>query len=149
MKRVSVQTGDFDCGAELAALDALGGGGVASFTGLVRDDGELSAMVLEHYPAMTEKALNALADEALARWPLLGATVIHRVGRLVPGDRIVFVGTASPHRAAALDACAYLIDRLKTDAPFWKKEERAEGAGWVDAKVTDDQAAARWDQSSG
>ncbi|MEY2927249.1 MAG: hypothetical protein RL367_1726 [Pseudomonadota bacterium] len=145
MKRVSVQTSDFDAGAELAALNRLGGGGVASFTGLVRGDGGLSAMTLEHYPAMTQKALAALTDEAVRRWNLLGTTLIHRVGRLVPGDQIVFVGTASAHRAAALESCAWLIDRLKTDAPFWKKEERAQGAAWVAAKASDDAAAARWD----
>lgn len=144
MIRVLVQAGDFDAGAELAALGAGDVGGVASFTGLVRSDGGLSALTLEHYPAMTRKALLALTEQACTRWPLAAATIIHRVGRLVPGDQIVFVGTASAHRAAALEACAYLIDRLKTDAPFWKKEERAGGDHWVAAKASDDQAAARW-----
>lgn len=144
MIRVLVQTGDFDAGAELATLNRDDCGGVASFTGIVRSDGGLTALTLEHYPAMTEKALRALADEAVARWPLVAATIIHRVGRLVPGDQIVFVGTASAHRAAALESCAYLIDRLKTDAPFWKKEEREAGDQWVAAKTSDDQAAARW-----
>jgi molybdopterin synthase catalytic subunit len=144
MIRVLVQTGDFDAGAELAALGAGDVGGVASFTGRVRSDGGLNALTLEHYPAMTQKALLALAEQACTRWQLAGATIIHRVGRLVPGEQIVFVGTASAHRAAALEACAYLIDRLKTDAPFWKKEEREGGDHWVAAKASDDQAAARW-----
>jgi molybdopterin synthase catalytic subunit len=102
-------------------------------------------MTLEHYPGMTEKALTALADEAKVRWPLCGVTVLHRVGMLRAGDRIVFVGTASDHRAAALEACAFLIDRLKTDAPFWKKEHRSKGDSWVEARATDDAAARSWD----
>ena len=102
-------------------------------------------MTLEHYPAMTGAVLEALAGEAAARWPLDGVTLIHRVGRLFPGDRIVFVGAASRHRAAALEACAFLIDRLKTDAPFWKKEEFADGrSAWVEARASDDDAARRW-----
>lgn len=145
MKRVLVQSQDFDPGAELAELGAFGSGGVASFIGHVRGDGGLIAMTLEHYPAMTAAALDALADEAIARWSLDGATLIHRIGRLVPGARIVFVATAACHRAAALEACAYLIDRLKTDAPFWKKEEFADGrVAWVEAKGSDDEAAQRW-----
>lgn len=144
MIKISVQTADFDTGAELAALNAGDCGGVASFTGIVRADGGLSALTLEHYPSMTEKALAALAEQAFERWSLLAVTLIHRVGRLVPGEQIVFVGTASAHRAAALESCAYLIDRLKTDAPFWKKEARSGGDTWVSAKASDDQAAARW-----
>jgi molybdopterin synthase catalytic subunit len=102
-------------------------------------------MTLEHYPAMTERALAAIADEAARRWPLAGLTVIHRFGRLVPGDRIVFVATASAHRAAALEACAFLIDWLKTDAPFWKCEAFADGSRrWVEAKASDDDARTRW-----
>jgi molybdopterin synthase catalytic subunit len=144
MIRVSVQPGNFDPGTELAALEALGGGAVASFTGLVRGEGGIAALTLDHYPGMTEAALRALADAATARWHLLAITLIHRVGRLEAGERIVFVGTASSHRAAALEACGFLIDKLKTDAPFWKKEHRAEGDVWVEARANDDAAAQRW-----
>jgi len=144
MIRIDVGEGDFDGAALLAELEGLGGGAVASFTGLVRDDGGLVAMELEHYPAMTRDALARLAEDAGTRWPLLGIIVIHRVGRLVPGDRIVFVGTASSHRAAALDACHFLIDWLKTEAPFWKKEHRVGGAEWVQARAADDAARDRW-----
>lgn len=143
---VRVQTEAFDPGLELARLEALGGGAVASFTGLVRGDGGLVEMLLEHHPGMTLKALREIAAEASARWPLAGVTVIHRFGPLRPGDRIVFVGTASSHRAAALESCAFLIDWLKTKAPFWKQERFAGGAArWVDAKVEDDAATARWE----
>jgi molybdopterin synthase catalytic subunit len=142
---IRVQAGDFDPGAELARLEALGGGAVASFTGLVRGEDGLVEMLLEHHPAMTAKALGDIADEAARRWPLAGITVIHRHGPLHPGDRIVFVGTASSHRAAALEACAFLIDWLKTSAPFWKQERFADGAKrWVEARVEDDVAAERW-----
>jgi molybdopterin synthase catalytic subunit len=144
MIKVSVQPEDFDPGMELATLAALGGGGVASFTGLVRGGDGLTAMTLDHYPGMTQAALKAVADTAMARWPLLGVTVIHRVRRLAVGDRIVFVATASAHRLAALDSCAFLIDRLKTDAPFWKQEHRAEGDAWVAARESDGEAAERW-----
>ena len=153
MIRISVQTALFDEGAELVALRAEGVGGIASFTGIVRggteqnmrgDDG-LKALHLDHYPSMTEAALQALAETAVARWKLSGATLIHRVGTLYPNDPIVFVGTASAHRAAALEACAFLIDRLKTDAPFWKKESFADGReGWVEARATDEAAAEKW-----
>lgn len=143
---VRVQTGNFDSGAEIAGLEALGAGAVASFTGLVRGDGGLVEMVLEHYPAMTEKALRSIAEEAASRWPLVGLVVIHRHGPLGPGDRIVFVGTASSHRSAALEAGAFLIDWLKTRAPFWKSERFADGtARWVEARGEDDDAAARWE----
>lgn len=145
MRRVSVQPEDFDPGRELEALGALGSGGVASFVGHVRGDGGLTALTLEHYPAMTEQALRTLAEEAAARWSLDGVALIHRFGRLEPGARIVFVATAARHRSAALEACAYLIDRLKTDAPFWKKESFADGReGWVEARTSDEKAAARW-----
>ena len=145
MRRVCVQTEDFDSGAELARLETLGGGAVASFTGLVRGDDGLTALTLEHYPGMTQTALTALAGEAEARWPLAGLVLIHRVGRMAVGERIVLVATASPHRAAALEACSFLIDRLKTDAPFWKKEERGSGeTRWVEARASDEDAAARW-----
>ncbi len=145
MRRIAVQPEDFDTGTELARLGETGAGAVASFIGHVRGDGGLIAMTLEHYPAMTTQALNALADQADARWPLDGVTIIHRTGRLSPGDRIVLVGTASRHRAAALDACAFLIDWLKTEAPFWKKEAFTDGdERWVDAREADDEARARW-----
>lgn len=145
MIEVRVQPGPFDPGAELAQLEALGGGGVASFTGIVRGDGGLVSLELEHYPGMTEATLREIAGEAMARWPLVGTILIHRHGVLVPGERIVFVGTASAHRAAAMEACAYLIDWLKTAAPFWKRERFGDGsARWVAARAADDAAAARW-----
>lgn len=142
---VQVSEADFDPGAELAQLEALPGGAVASFTGLVRDDGGLTALHLEHYPGMTQRQMEAVADEASARWPLIGVTLIHRFGTLPVGSRIVFVGTASRHRTAALEACAFLIDWLKVSAPFWKREIGPEGAGqWVEAKGDDDDRADAW-----
>lgn len=147
MARVLVQEAAFDLGAETAALTAgrTDVGGVASFLGVCRGDDGLAAMVLEHYPAMTERAIARIAAEAEARWPLTACTVIHRVGRIRPGEPIVLVLTASAHRAAALEACAFLIDWLKTKAPFWKREEFAGGRErWVEAKAEDDEAAARW-----
>lgn len=146
MNRVRVQAEDFDPGAELAVLEALGGGGVASFTGIVRADGGLVELALEHYPAMTQAAMEGIVEEAHRRWPLLGVTVIHRHGPLAVGSRIVFVGAASSHRAAALEACAFLIDWLKTKAPFWKRELHADGrTNWVEAAAGDEDAAARWE----
>jgi molybdopterin synthase catalytic subunit len=149
---VRVQHEDFDVGAELAAL--TGGrtdiGGVASFLGLVRDmagGAPISAMTLEHYPGMTEKMLGEIEAEARARWPLDATLIIHRYGRLEPGDRIVLVATASAHRKAALESCEFLIDWLKTKAPFWKLEDTGAGAQWVAAKDSDDAAAARWDKT--
>lgn len=144
---VRVQQAPFDLGAESTALtqgrDDIGG--LASFVGLCRADDGLAALVLEHYPGMTERALQNIASEAWARWPLTGCTLVHRVGRMVPGEPIVLVLTASAHRAAALESCAFLIDWLKTAAPFWKREEFANGESrWVEAKATDDAAAARW-----
>ncbi|HYF09975.1 MAG TPA: molybdenum cofactor biosynthesis protein MoaE [Acetobacteraceae bacterium] len=147
MATVRVQEAPFDVAAETAALTRgrTDVGGVASFVGICRADDGLAAMVLEHYPAMTEAAIARIAAEAERRWPLTGCTVIHRVGRLVPGDPIVLVLAASAHRTAALEACAFLIDWLKTRAPFWKREEFADGrTRWVEAKAEDDQAAARW-----
>lgn len=145
MIRVLVQREDFDAGTELSALQAFDTGAVASFTGIVRGAGGLQSMLLEHYPGMTEAALETLAQEAQRRWPVSGITIIHRVGALCPGDRIVFVGAASAHRAAALDACAFLIDKLKTEAPFWKKETFSDGqAQWVNAREGDVAASARW-----
>ena len=144
--RVAKITADrFDIGAALAPLYDMGGGAVASFTGIARADNAIIAMELEHYPAMTAAALDALIDEAHARWALIGCVLIHRVGRINVGEEIVLVGTASAHRAEALAACAFLIDRLKTDAPFWKKEIYADGrAQWVEAKASDDVAGAKW-----
>ena len=146
---VSVQTADFDIAAEIDAL--TGGdrdiGAVVSFTGLVREmtgEGAISAMELEHYPGMTERALEEIVDEARRRWPLQGVRVIHRHGPLKPGDRIVLVLTAGRHRQAAFEAAAFLMDYLKTRAPFWKRETGPAGARWVDARETDDAAAGRW-----
>ena len=149
--RVRIQTADFDLGAEVAALRAGDGGvgAVASFVGTVRDRnggvaGEVRAMELEHYPGMTEKAIEAMIDEALRRFDLRAARVVHRVGPLLPGDQIVLVAVTSAHRGQAFQGCEFLMDYLKTEAPFWKKEDTPEGARWVDARVADDAALARW-----
>ena len=144
MIRVVVTEQPIDLAAELARVEVAGAGGVASFTGLVRADDGVTALELEHYPGATEAALTALATQARDRWALLAVVIVHRVGRMAPGDRVVFVGTAAAHRAPALDGCAFLIDRLKADAPFWKREVLAEGARWVEARAGDDAAAARW-----
>ncbi|RDD62412.1 molybdopterin synthase catalytic subunit MoaE [Ferruginivarius sediminum] len=146
---IRVQREDFDLGAEVKALTARNPriGGLCSFVGLVRDmhgDDSVRAMTLEHYPGMTEKMLQRIDDEAHWRWPLEASLVIHRHGRLDPGDQIVLVATASPHRQAAFEACQFLIDWLKTQAPFWKKEETPEGERWVEARESDDAAAERW-----
>lgn len=150
---VRVQREDFDVGAELAALSAgrRDIGGVASFVGLVRDTAggaAVDAMTLEHYPGMTERMLSDIETEAKARWPLDATLIIHRYGRLEPGDRIVLVATASAHRQAALESCAFLIDWLKTKAPFWKLEDTEDGEKWVAAKASDDEAAARWESAA-
>jgi molybdopterin synthase catalytic subunit len=147
MATIRVQEAGFDLAAETAALSAgrQDVGGIASFLGLCRADDGLAALVLEHYPGMTEKALSGIAAEAEARWPLTGCTIIHRVGRILPGEPIVLVLAASRHRTAALEACAFLIDWLKTGAPFWKREEFADGRErWVEARESDDAATARW-----
>ncbi len=146
---IRVQREDFDVGAELAALTRgkTGIGGMASFVGLVRDvagDQRITAMTLEHYPGMTERELEAIEAEAHRRWPLDAVLIIHRYGRLEPGDRIVLVATASAHREAAFASCHFLIDWLKTKAPFWKLEETPDGARWVDAQASDAAAAERW-----
>ena len=146
---IRVQAEDFDPGAELDALTRgnAGIGGVCSFIGLVRDmaDGDrIGAMTLEHYPEMTRRRLEEIEAEAMRRWPLEGCTIIHRHGRLAPGDRIVFVATASAHRQAAFESAAFLMDWLKTKAPFWKLEETRDGERWVAARQSDDDAAARW-----
>jgi molybdopterin synthase catalytic subunit len=144
MTRVAVQAEPIDVAAELARVEAAGAGAVASFTGMVRGDDGVETLELEHYPGMTEAALRALAQEAVERWGLLAANVVHRVGAMQVGERIVFVGTAAAHRGAALDACAFLIDRLKTEAPFWKREVRGGEARWVEARDMDAAAAGRW-----
>lgn len=148
---IRVQESPFDLATESALLTAgrVDVGGLASFVGLCRADDGLDALVLEHYPGMTERALRRIADQAMQRWPLTGCTLVHRVGRITPGEPIVLVLTASAHRMAALESCAFLIDWLKTDAPFWKREEFATGeARWVAAKETDNAAAARWAQGA-
>jgi molybdopterin synthase catalytic subunit len=147
--RVTIQPGDFDLGAEVAALRAAdsGVGAVATFVGTVRDRNEglgVSSMELEHYPGMTEKAIEAMVDEALFRFDIRGVRIIHRIGLLQPGDQIVLVAVTSAHRAHAFQACEFLMDYLKTQAPFWKKEHTPEGARWVDARVADDDAMQRW-----
>ena len=146
---VRIQEADFDLGSELAALRAGDArvGALASFVGLVRDlnDGsKVSEMILEHYPGMTEKALEEIVDEAKSRWEIYGALVIHRVGPLRPCDQIVLVAVTSAHRGEAFAACEFIMDYLKTRAPFWKREATPAGARWVDARDSDDSAAMRW-----
>jgi len=156
-RRVRIQTEDFDLSAEVAALRAGDGGvgAVASFVGTVRDRNgaaaadQVRAMELEHYPGMTERSIEAMVDAAFARFDLRGATVIHRVGLLQPGEQIVLVAVSSAHRGQAFQGCEFLMDYLKTQAPFWKKETTPEGARWVDARVADDAALARWGLASG
>jgi molybdopterin synthase catalytic subunit len=145
---VRVQREDFDTASELERMTAgdTQVGAAVTFTGLVRDfgDGAIQRMTLEHYPGMTQRQLEAIVAEAQQRWPLAGCLVIHRYGELAPGDRIVLVITTSAHRQAAFDACAFLMDWLKTKAPFWKLEEHGGERRWVEAKASDDEAAARW-----
>jgi molybdopterin synthase catalytic subunit len=150
--KIAVQTQTFDLGIEVAAISQgrTDIGAIASFVGLARDMNEGSgvhAMTLEHYPGMTEKALAKLVDDACSRWTLLDVTVIHRVGRMLPGDSIVLVAVASSHRGEAFAACEFIMDYLKTQAPFWKKEETPKGERWVDARASDDAAAARWNKT--
>ncbi|MDM0105853.1 molybdenum cofactor biosynthesis protein MoaE [Variovorax sp. J22R24] len=152
--RVSIQTEDFDLQEEVAALRAGDArvGAVCSFIGTVRDrnDGSaIASMELEHYPGMTEKAIEAMIDEAHRRFDILGARVIHRVGLLQPLDQIMMVAVVSAHRGESFQACEFLMDYLKTQAPFWKKEQTPEGARWVDARVDDDTALARWGITTG
>ncbi len=147
--KIQVQESDFDPGAEIAALHAGQPkvGAVASFVGLVRDlnDGEsVTSLTLEHYPAMTEKSLREIVDQAMGRWSLLDVSLIHRVGELKPLDRIVFVGVASMHRGEAFAACEFIMDYLKTLAPFWKKEGTPGSERWVEAHASDETAAERW-----
>ena len=147
---VRIQTKDFDAGAEIAALrrDDPKIGAVASFIGLCRDanDGDVvTKMTLEHYPGMTEKALESIVTEARGRWNIMDALIVHRVGELKPTDQIVLVVVSSGHRGDAFAACEFLMDYLKTRAPFWKKEETPQGARWVEARASDDEAAQRWE----
>ena len=149
MPTIRVQTEDFDLSTETAALAAGNAriGAIASFIGLVRDisDGSgVSTLSLEHYPGMTEKALTKIVDDARARWDVIDCTVIHRVGELKPTDQIVLVIVASSHRGDAFDACEFIMDYLKTEAPFWKKEQTPEGSRWVDSRESDSSAAMRW-----
>ena len=152
--RVAIQTADFDLGAEVCALRAGDGGvgAVVSFIGTVRDRGggtAISALELEHYPGMTERAIEAMIDAAQARFDIRAARVVHRVGLLQPLDQIVLVAVSSAHRGSAFQACEFLMDYLKTQAPFWKKETTPAGARWVDARVADDAALARWGIAAG
>lgn len=157
MLSVSVQTEVFDVAEEMAALSAQNPaiGALASFVGLVRDHNavaeqlsHVATLTLEHYPGMTEKALQRIAEQAAERWPLQGVRIVHRIGELKVGEPIVLVLTASPHRQAAFAACEYVMDILKTEAPFWKKEALPDGSSrWVDARETDEQAAQRWDDA--
>ena len=143
---VRIQAEDFDIAAEIAALSAGRDdiGALVTFTGLVRG-GETASLTLEHYPGMTEKALSAIETEALTRWPLKASLIIHRVGTLAPGAQIVLVATASESRHAAFEAASFLMDYLKTDAPFWKREDRSDGAShWLDARETDTASRDRW-----
>jgi molybdopterin synthase catalytic subunit len=152
--RVSIQPGDFDLGAEVAALRRGDGGvgAVASFIGTVREhnDGSgVSLMELEHYPGMTERAIEAMIEVALQRFNIRGARVVHRIGPMAVGEQVVLVAVSSAHRSQAFAACEFLMDYLKTQAPFWKKEHTPEGARWVDARVADDEALKRWGIEAG
>ncbi|MFN3619222.1 molybdenum cofactor biosynthesis protein MoaE [Sphingorhabdus sp.] len=145
MKQVRISSGPIKTDVELSPLVGLGAGAVSSFTGIARDDGGVTAIELEHYPAMTEVSLLRLVEAATVRWALLGAVITHRVGIVPVGEPVVVVGAASRHRAEALEATAFLIDRLKTEAPFWKREHFVDGTSkWVDAKSTDDARSELW-----
>ncbi len=141
---IRIQTEDFDIGEELDVIAGDGSGALASFVGLVRGGDGLTALTLEHYPGMTEAEIARCVAEAQTRWTLQAVTILHRVGRLTPGARIVFVAVAAAHRSEAFAACEFLMDYLKTRAPFWKQEERSGTVAWVDAKASDDEAASRW-----
>ncbi len=150
--RISVQTADFDVGAEYQALaQNSAAGAVVTFVGKVRDmnlGDEVSGLSLEHYPGMTEKALSAICDEAEQRWELGNVRVIHRVGALTAGEQIVFVGVTSAHRSSAFSACEFIMDYLKTRAPFWKKEQLGQSSRWVEARSSDHESAQRWKKSA-
>lgn len=150
--KIVVQTADFNLNDELAAMRAQRKdiGAIVNFVGYVRDQNlsdEIATLTLEHYPEMTEKALQKIAQAAQNKWPVQAATIIHRVGTLAPADQIVMVAVASQHRAAAFEACAYMMDYLKTEAPFWKKEHTETGERWVESRQSDDDARIRWDAS--
>ena len=148
VEAVLITDADFDIANEYETLKQAGVGAVVIFSGVVRDNADnprLVAMTLEHYPGMTEMEISAIIEEAKRRWPVSGVRVIHRVGRLLPEENIVFVGSASAHRQAAFESAAFIMDYLKTKAPFWKKEETEEGANWVDARETDEDALKRWE----
>ena len=147
MRHVSVQERDFEPGAEMEALRGAGVGAIASFVGVVRDAGGaavVAGMTLEHYPGMTERVLGEIVELAFVRWALVGVRLVHRVGALAPGERIVLVAVSAAHRREAFEACEFIMDRLKTEAPFWKKETTPEGERWVEAKDSDAAAAQRW-----
>lgn len=148
MKTIAIQSEDFDADATAGALAKKNGqvGAVVTFTGIVRHDDGLSALTIEHYPGMTEREIARHADEAERRWPLLGVTITHRIGRIAAGENIVLVAVAAAHRQAAFEAAEFLIDYLKTRAPFWKLEERGATTSWVEARASDDTAAARWNR---
>ena len=141
---IRIQTEPFDLAHEVEELSHGEAGAVATFTGAVRAEDGLTALVLEHYPGMTEREIASQVDEAGRRWPLLGVTVIHRVGELKPGERIVLVAVAARHRGDAFAACEFLMDHLKTEAPFWKEERRGENRRWVEARASDGEALERW-----
>jgi molybdopterin synthase catalytic subunit len=146
MKTIRIQQDNFDVGAECAGLSAGQAqvGALVVFTGVVRSDDGISALTLEHYPGMTEREIARHVEEAERRWPLLGVTVVHRIGRLLPGQNIVLVGVTSAHRKAAFEAAEFLVDYLKTRAPFWKQEESGGSSSWVETRESDEIAAARW-----
>jgi molybdopterin synthase catalytic subunit len=148
VETILITQDDFDIFGEYEALKQAGVGAVVIFSGVVRDNADnprLLAMTLEHYPGMTEMEISTIIEEAKGRWPLASVRVIHRVGRLLPEENIVFVGTASAHRQGAFESAAFIMDYLKTKAPFWKKEETEQGANWVDARETDEDALRRWE----
>ena len=148
---VSIRTADFDAGAEIDRLRLVGVGAITTFSGIVRNNAQnpdLVAMTLEHFPGMTEQEIQNIVEQACSRWPLTAVKVIHRIGRLLPQENIVFVGVASSHRQAAFDSAAFIMDYLKTRAPFWKKEETSAGTYWVGAREIDDMALHKWTHSS-
>lgn len=144
MISATLQSEPINIGAIIADAQAEGAGAVATFSGIVRGDDGVTALELEHYPAMTEVVMQALAEEAAARWGLLSVRVVHRVGRMVPGETVVLIATVAPHRHEALEACAFLIDLLKSETPFWKREWRGAAGAWVEPRQSDDRALARW-----
>ncbi|WP_417819126.1 molybdenum cofactor biosynthesis protein MoaE [Tritonibacter scottomollicae] len=147
MIKVEVGPADFDVGAETLKVAEYGGGAIASFVGQVRNDGNLESLELEHYPAMTRRALQQIAETARSDWSLHAVTIVHRIGKLSVGENIVLVVTGSDHRRAAMESCSFIMDKLKTVAPFWKKETRADGAvKWVEERASDVKASEEWDK---